>query len=560
MSRPISLSARSSLLGVLTRRSGLRSTRHDLLVSVSRSLGQAIVVALAALPLAVAWGIGHAETRDYLGPHRVSFASNYGGEVDIDLGPIGHAYLPSRAAPIGLQITVGGVGAVEGNDTSFFSERTLTEYAGIFTEPEEALAGVLERLTDDIMVESLQAELGLLGLFALWGMRRQLLAPWLHRTVSLRRAVVVYLAAVAVLFGSIAAPRPPVQGLRLPVAVNLGTSLQGLTVDSLLLADLLDRGIKGISLLSARQQRAMNAYIDSAGRGLESQLLGLPRPREGETMLLGFSDLHCNRAMTELITRLVRLTQPAYILDSGDDTVNGTAAERFCITREARIADGTPFLVSSGNHDSDVTESQMRDAKVFTVLDGAVVDAAGLRVLGDDDPEHNLPFSVERDTDRPETEEQLGQRMVETAQGEEVDVLLVHQPAASVVVMTTPDPPARLVAWGHFHSEDGPSVVYHEDGSWTVGMQQGTAGGVRQPTITSFSTPFSPPLVSADTYFYFRDDATGLITGVQAVHFRPDAGVVVERRTDTGDLAGLSAETRTKLAGTATTPTPTGVR
>ena len=53
-------------------------------------------------------------------------------------------------------------------------------------------------------------------------------------------------------------------------------------------------------------------------------------------------------------------------------------------------------------------------------------------------------------------------------------------------------------------------------------MQQGTAGGVRQPTLTSFSTPFSPPLTSADVYFYFVDAATGLVTAVQPMHFKPD--------------------------------------
>jgi hypothetical protein len=190
-----------------------------------------------------------------------------------------------------------------------------------------------------------------------------------------------------------------------------------------------------------------------------------------------------------------------------------------------------------------------------------VVRAGELSVLGDDDPEHNLPFSVERVMDRPETEQQLGQRLVKTARGKEVDVLLVHQPAASVEVMTTPDPPARLVVWGHFHSQDGPSVITHQDGSWTVGMQEGTAGGVRQPTITSFSTPFSPPLISADIYFYFRDDATGLITGVQPVHFLPGATVVIDPRVDTGNLADLPPETRTRLAGqAASTPSPTPAR
>jgi predicted phosphodiesterase len=556
MSRPVTTSARRSLLAVLARRWSLRSSPHAVVRAVVTSLGQAVTVALVAAPFALAWGLGHASIDDYLGPHRVTFASNYRGEVDVDLGPIGNLYLPSPRAPIGLTITVGGVGAVEGTPVSFFSEQTLTEYAGIFAEPEEAVAGVVERLTDDIVVESLKAELVLMVVFALWVMRRHLLAPWMHPPVSIRRGVAVYLTCVAVVFGSLIARPPPAQAIRLPVTVDLGPALQGVTVDNVLLADLLDRGVKGIEILTQRQQRAVDSYIAQADAGLRAQAAVLPRPTVGETMLLGYSDLHCNQAMTELITRLVARTRPAQILDSGDDTVNGTAAERFCITREARITNGMPLLVSSGNHDSNVTEAQMRNAKAFTVLDGAVVSSNGLRVLGDDDPEHNLPFSVERDTDRPETEEQLGQRLVKTAEGKEVDVILVHQPAASVVVMTTPDPPARLVVWGHYHSQFGPSVITHADGSWTVGMQEGTSGGVRQPTITEFSTPFSPPLISADVYFYFRDNATGLVTGVQPVHFLPNAKVVVDRRIRTGDLAALPEETRLRLIGSGSTPTP----
>ena len=221
-------------------------------------------------------------------------------------------------------------------------------------------------------------------------------------------------------------------------------------------------------------------------------------------MLMGFSDLHCNRATTELLTRLVRATQPTLVLSSGDDTVNGTAAERGCVRREAAIAGDIPFLVATGNHDSDVTESQMA-GDGMVVLDGGLVEAAGLTVLGDDDPEQNIPFSVDRVKDRPETEEELGQRMVDVARTRACG--RDRGPSAGGVDGDHghPDPPARLVLWGHFHAEVGPTVVSHDDGSWTVGMQQGTAGGVRQPTFTSFSTPFSPPLISADVYFYFRD-------------------------------------------------------
>jgi predicted phosphodiesterase len=271
-------------------------------------------------------------------------------------------------------------------------------------------------------------------------------------------------------------------------------------------------------------------------------------------MILGFSDLHCNQAMTQLIKLLAGATAPSVLLSSGDDTVNGTAVERGCIRREAAIGTGQPFVVATGNHDSDITETQMK-SDGMAVLDGAVVSAAGLEVLGDDDPERQIPFTINRTRDRAETEEQMAQRLVDVAAGRRTDVILVHQPAASKVLMATPNLPARLVLWGHFHTAAGPTVIMHDDGSWTVGMQQGTAGGVKQPTLSSFSTPFSPPLISADVYFYFRDNATGLITGVQPVHFLPDAKVVIDERIPTGDLATLPAETRLRLGG-GSSPTP----
>lgn len=517
-----------------------------------------VVAMMVAAPLAVAWGVGHARVETYLGPNVVQLASTYDPEVKIDLGPLGNAYLPSPVAPLGLDLIVGGVSAGSGVG-SFLSQQNLAAYTSVFADPDEAVTGIADELVADVFVESLKAEAVLLLGFGLWVVRRRLLAPALVPHVTVRRAVVIYAAVVVVVLGSIVAPPSRERAARLPVAVAAGTSFDGLTVDSPVLSDLLDRGIKGVALLTDRQQRAVDRYVTAGSDNLRAQIDRLPEPAEDETMYLGFSDLHCNQAMTELIEQAAVLTKPAQVLSSGDDTVNGTAAERGCLTREARIAQGVPFLVSTGNHDSDVTEAQMKGAGMV-VLDGDVVDSAGLFVLGDDDPERQVPFSVERVAERPETEPQLGQRLIKTARADHTDVILVHQPTASVEIMTTPNPPARLVLWGHYHSESGPVVVPHEDGSWTVGMQQGTAGGVKQPTFSSFSTPFSPPLIRADIYFYFRDNATGLITGVQPVHFLPDATVVVAARVATGDLDALPASTREQLDPTSPSPAPESPR
>jgi predicted phosphodiesterase len=516
--------------------------------SWAKALLVTLAAALAAAPLAAAWGAGHARVEDYVGPHRATFASSYSGELEIDLGPIGNAYLPSPIAPFGAVVTVRGIGAPAEPVGALLSEKTLSAYTSLYTDPSGVALGIGERLRQRALAEAAKAEAVLLLAFVAFRVRKRWLAPSAARPLTTRRAFLAYATVLGLVVGSVLVPNPR-PGLRIPVAVAANdTRFASLTVDSVLLADLLDRGIKGITLLAARQQQAVDDYVANVSLSLADQLPALPEPRRGETMVLGLSDLHCNQATTELITRLVSVADPALVISAGDDTVNGTAAERGCITREAAIAGGRPFLVATGNHDSDLTEQQMAREQM-TVLNGDPVEAAGISVLGDDDPEHNIPFSVERVRDRAETEEQMAQRLVDVARARQTDVIVVHQPAAARVVMAAPDLPARLVLWGHFHSEEGPTVVGHADGSWTVGIRQGTAGGVRQPIATSFSTPFSPPLISADVYFYFLDTATGLVTAVQPVRFRPDATVVIEDRTVTGDLTQLPPETRVKLGG-----------
>lgn len=530
-------------------------SRTELLRRVFRALALAWLAAALAAPFALAWGLGHARAEEYVGPHRATFLTNFSGEIQVDLGPLGNAYLDSPAAPVGLRVEIGGISGSSGG--SLFSPETLSAYAALYADPAEAAGGLLERIRIDVLAESAKAELVLLVAVALWLLRRRLLAPTLVPQISRRRVLMTWAALSVLVIGSVLAPRPPPGTTRIPLVVEVGGRTWPLSVDSVLLAELLDRGIKGVRLLTERQQADVEAYVRNATLNLSGQLDRLPQVRPGETLVFGYSDLHCNQAMTRLLTGLVAVTNPAVVLSAGDDTVHGTAAERGCIRREAEIAGGRPLLVAAGNHDSPVTEQQMQAAGMV-VLDGRTVpvDAAGLTVLGDDDPEHNIPFSVERTLKRPESQEQLGLRMLEVARAAPVDVLVLHQPSAAYPMIDIPDPPARLVIWGHMHAQGGPLVLPHADGSWTVGMQQGTAGGVKQPTIASFSTPFSPPLVRADVYFYFRDDATGLITAVQPVHFNPDATVEISPREPTGRLADLPERTGERLRGETPAATP----
>jgi hypothetical protein len=73
----------------------------------------------------------------------------------------------------------------------------------------------------------------------------------------------------------------------------------------------------------------------------------------------------------------------------------------------------------------------------------------------------------------------MADRLIGGARTAPVNALMVHQPPTSAVLMGTANPPAWLVSWVHMHKQVGTTVVFHDDRSWTVGMQEGTAGPTR---------------------------------------------------------------------------------
>src|SRR5918999_6074992 len=207
--------------------------------SWAKALLVTLAAALAAAPLAAVWGVGHAQVEDYFGPPRAQFASNYSGELQIDLGPVGKAFLPSPIAPIGVAITVQGVGPAGESLGSLFSEKTLSAYSSLYADPQGVAQGIVERLRQRAIVEGLMAETGLLLIFVGFRVRHRLLADNLARRLSSRHALVVYACVLVLVVGSALVPNPQ-PGPRIPVTVAAGdTRFARLTVDSVLLADVL---------------------------------------------------------------------------------------------------------------------------------------------------------------------------------------------------------------------------------------------------------------------------------------------------------------------------------
>lgn len=528
---------------------------HKPVRTLVRAVLTLLASALLSAPVAIAWGIGRTEITDYLGANQVTIAVDYTGDTRIDLGPLGNAYLPMSYGPVGLTITVHGFGGPGAGD-SILSQDTLQSYLNLYYDPQSAIAGIQQGLVDNAVRHIVLAEIVLVLIMIGWTQRHWFLSARLVRMSRAQQSIIGYLVVLITVAAVVIAPPARLPIHRYDVTVADGTRFAGLTVDSQVLAEVLDRGVAGVRTLAGRQQTVMDEYVDKTTAHLIKETDRLPDPRPTEQLIFGISDLHCNLAMTRFWHQLVTMTQPEVIFSSGDDTMNGTATERSCVTGERGIAEDHPFVDVGGNHDSSITERQMKAAGA-TVLDGKVTEVDTIRFLGDDDPEYNPPFSLTRVKERDETEQQLGQRMIKEAIGRDVDVISVHQPDAALPIVRSDEPPAKLITWGHLHVQSGPEVIMHDDGSWTVAIQMGTAGGVAAPTITSFSTPFSPPRTSADGYFFFRDRATGLITGVQPVHCLPDGSVIIDDKIPTGDLAALPPDTRARLGGHDVSPTPT---
>lgn len=238
-------------------------------------------------------------------------------------------------------------------------------------------------------------------------------------------------------------------------------------------------------------------------------------PAELVTLLV-VSDLHCNVGMASVIGEAARLSGARVLLDGGDTTVNGTAVESYCVTAFASaLPAGVETVVSGGNHDSAETAAQYRGAGAV-VLDGEVVEVAGLRVLGDSDPRATrigVGTMLRGDETMPEASARLADVACEDADG--VDLLLVHDPVMGDQALDRGCAPAQVS--GHMHRRVGPT----RDGEGVRYVSASTAGAaLGRPTVGPLSG------VAEMTVLRF-DPASRRFVDYRLVRVRPDASVDV---------------------------------
>jgi len=243
-------------------------------------------------------------------------------------------------------------------------------------------------------------------------------------------------------------------------------------------------------------------------------------PDDGTLRVLHISDLHLNPTSYDVVGSVVEQFGIDVVVDTGDSTDLGTAAELPYVDAIGRLE--VPYVWIRGNHDSRLVQDAVTRQPNATVLDGPqVVEVAGIRMLGQGDPRF-IRDSETRGEAPPEVLELVGQQLREAydAADDPPDLVLTHDPATSGPLLGGPP----VVLAGHTHSRRSET----EDG--TTLLVQGSTGGAGLRALRGEEA--SPVTLTvlyldrADQRLQAYDDIT--LGGVGASDARISRTVVVE--------------------------------
>jgi predicted phosphodiesterase len=263
-----------------------------------------------------------------------------------------------------------------------------------------------------------------------------------------------------------------------------------------------------------------------------------PTPEVDPVVLVVVSDLHCNVGMATLIGSLADLAGADAVLDAGDTTMNGTSVEQYCVSSFARaVPSGVQLVTSPGNHDSRETSAMYARAGA-TVLDGGVVDVAGVRILGDHDPKETRVGAGGTAAASAETPAEMGARLAEVAcEAGDVDLLLIHTPTVGDAALDEGCVPAQVS--GHYHRRVDPEQV----GLGIRYISSSTAGAtLNQPTVGPLRG------IAQMTVLRFDPQARRVLD-YQVVEVTPQATVTVNPRSPWPRVVGNQDEARLPWGG-----------
>jgi len=193
------------------------------------------------------------------------------------------------------------------------------------------------------------------------------------------------------------------------------------------------------------------------------------RPDPSTIRVLFVSDIHLNPSAWEVIRSITDQFNIDVIVDAGDISDHGSAAENAFLDPIATL--GVPYVWVRGNHDSSITQAAVASQPNAVVLDGETAEAGGLRFVGAGDPRFT-PDKNTRDAPAPPSVSQVTLAIADRAreaaeQGQPVDVAVIHDGDSARLI----DGDVPLVLSGHYHRREQTLLP---DG--TLSFLQGSTG------------------------------------------------------------------------------------
>ena len=171
-------------------------------------------------------------------------------------------------------------------------------------------------------------------------------------------------------------------------------------------------------------------------------------PNTSTIRVLFVSDLHINPGSWDVIRSVTKQFDVDFIVDTGDISDHGTAAENAYVQPIATL--GVPYVFVRGNHDSLVTDDAIRKLPNAVVLDNQVRLVEGLRLAGIGDPR----FTPDKDTrgvPAPISVKVTGESLASLIRSQPaeapVDIAMMHDPEGAAEV----DGTVPLALAGHYH-------------------------------------------------------------------------------------------------------------
>lgn len=395
---------------------------------------------------------------------RIAMAPSLIGNTDVDVPPLGSLQMDSHDGPIAVKVDVTGINI---------------DKAQLIIDDPASLQGLGERAFADIRSGLTRAAIrGLVA--ATVGAFLAGLVVW-HRNV--RRALATAAVALGIMAASTgmgvatwnaqAVAEPRYSGL-LASAPSLIGQAQSIVRDFGTYEQTLARLVTNVTQLYE----------------VTSALPGPFRADQTTIRVLHVADIHLNPAAWEIMRSLIEQYDITLVIDAGDITDHGTAAENAFVDPISTL--GVPYVFVRGNHDSGNTQAAVAAEPNAVVLDGSVRQVAGLRLIGMGDPRFTPDLTSTVDN---ESVVRMGERLAREIRGhgQAPDIAVVHDASAAPPL----DGEVPLVLAGHAHRR---STEMLDDG--TRVFIQGSTGGAG---LRALETEEPTPIMCSVLYF---DSAT----------------------------------------------------